>query len=138
MARSLVISGAVLFLLGLLQGGVVQLHLNPRMALSAHLTAVQSGTALMVAGAVWPLVNLGPRWQAATRLALALSMFGLWLALTLAALTGANEELPMAGAGYGAEETAERMVTLLVGLSSILMIAGWSLFVIGLVRRPRR
>ena len=138
MARSLVISGAVLFLLGLLQGSVVALHLNPRMALSAHLTAVQSGTALMAAGAVWPLVRLGPKWQIATRLALTVSMFGLWLALTFAALTGANEALPIAGDGYGAATTTERVVTLLIGLSSTVMIAGWSVFVIGLVRRSSR
>ena len=56
--KSLVVAGAILFLLGLLQGAVVQSFANPRMALSAHLTAVQSGLALMIVGVIWPAVSL--------------------------------------------------------------------------------
>ncbi|MDG6079054.1 hydrogenase [Erythrobacter litoralis] len=134
MARSLVISGAVLFLLGLLQGGLLDLHSNPRMALSAHLTAVQSGTALIAAGAVWELVDLQVKWDAATRLLLIVSMFGLWSALTLAAVIGASEALALAGAGYEATATGEGLVTLLVTASSVAMVVGWSVFLVGLIR----
>jgi len=138
MARSLILAGAVLFLLGLLQGGLVQFHFNPRMALSAHLTAVQSGSALMVAGAIWSLVRLPARLDFVARCLLILSMYSLLLALTIAALTGTNEMLPIAGNGFGASGAIEAFVTILVGLSSVLMIAGWSLLVFGLMRRESR
>ena len=138
MARSLILAGAVLFLFGLVQGGLVQFHFNPRMALSAHLTAVQSGTALMVAGAVWSLVRLPVRLHLFARWLLIVSTYGLWLALTIAALTGANQVLPIAGNGFGASGATEAFVTLLVGFSSTTMIAGWSLLVFGLLRQERR
>ena len=57
-ARMPILAGAILFLLGLIEGVLVQSFLNPRMALSAHLTAVQSGIALMIFGLVWRWVAL--------------------------------------------------------------------------------
>ena len=104
------------------------------MALSAHLTAVQSGTALIAAGAVWGLVDLQVKWDAATRLLLIVAMFGLWSTLTLAAVIGASEALALAGAGYEATATGEGLVTLLVTASSVAMVVGWSVFLIGLIR----
>ena len=135
MARSLVIAGSLLFLLGLLQGGLVGFHYNPRMALSAHLAAVQSGMALMVAGAVWPLVRLSQKLGAGIRWGLIASMFGLWLALTLSALTGASAQLQIAGRGYSAGPLAEALVSVLILLSSGVMIAAWAGLVWGLCRR---
>lgn len=56
--KSLVAAGPALFLLGLLQGAAVQSFANPKMALSAHLTAVQRGLALMIVGVIWPAASL--------------------------------------------------------------------------------
>ena len=69
--RSLVVTGAALFLAGLVQGAVIDLHANPRMALSAHLDAVQSGMAVMIAGILWSSARLGERMEATARWALA-------------------------------------------------------------------
>ena len=133
-ARSLAIAGGTLFLAGLLQGAAVDLFANPRMALSAHLDAVQSGMAVMIAAAFWSATRWGERTEATARWTLAAGMVGLWLGITLAAMTGASEALPMAGAGFSAKPIAEVIVTALIFASSAALTIGWTLFLIGLVR----
>jgi (hydroxyamino)benzene mutase len=135
--RALVVAGAILFLLGLLQGAAVQMFTNPRMALSAHLTAVQSGTALMVVGVVWPFAALRQAWRRFSASAITCGIYGLWAGLTLAAAAGASNTLPMAGAGYRASGIVEMGVSALVLVSSALMTAGWVVFVFGLVSAKR-
>lgn len=137
MLRPLIIAGAALFLLGLLQGAAVPLFVNPRMALSAHLTAVQSGMAVMIVGAVWSAVSLGSAVAKAARWTIVLGMYGLWLGLTLSAATGSSETLPIAGAGYRAAPNMETVVSVIVLGSSGLMTLGWLLFVVGLIRSKR-
>lgn len=132
--RSLVVTGAALFLAGLVQGAVIDLHANPRMALSAHLDAMQSGMAVMIAGILWSSARLGERMEAAARWALALGMVGLLLGLTLAAVTCASETLPMAGEGYTGTPAAEAVVGLVVLASSAALTLGWALFLWGLFR----
>ena len=132
--RGLAVSGALLFLAGLLQGAAVELFTNPRMALSAHLDAVQSGMAVMIAALFWPHAKLGGRAEPFARWALAAGMVGLWIALTLSAMTGASEALPMAGAGHSAPPLAETLVTALVLGSSAAIMVGWGLFALGLIR----
>ncbi len=136
--RSLIVAGALVFLFGLLQGAAVPVFANPRMALSAHLTAVQSGTALMVVGVVWPLVSLAPRLDLIARFAITSGIYGLWLGLTLAAATGASNNLPIAGAGYQANAAVETGVSVIVLGSSLVMTMGWALFVYGLVCSRQR
>ena len=135
--KSLIVAGAVLFLLGLLQGAAVQTFANPRMALSAHLTAVQSGMALMIVGAIWSAVSLSAGLLAVAKWTTITGMYGLWLGLTLSAATGASDALPIAGAGHGAEPLAETAVSAIVVGSGVLMTIGWSVFVVGLIRRGR-
>lgn len=132
--KALLVAGAVLFLLGLLQGAAVQQFLNPRMALSAHLTAVQSGMALMIAGAVWQAVALPSALARLCRWAIIASMYALWLGLILSAATGASASLPIAGAGFAAAPGMELLVSALVLGSSAAMVLGWGLLVAGLVR----
>ena len=134
-ARSLAITGAALFIAGLLQGAVVDQFANPRMALSAHLDAVQSGMAVMIAALFWHHAVLGTAAERVSRWTLAIGMVGLWVALTLSAMTGASQSLPMAGAGYVAEPTAEAIVSALVLASSGAIVIGWGLFLVGLIRR---
>jgi (hydroxyamino)benzene mutase len=135
--RQLVIVGALLFLIGLLQGAVVPMFTNPRMALSAHLTAVQSGTAVMVAGMVWSSATLSPALERVARWAIIGGLYGLWTGLTLSAATGASQTLPIAGAGYSASAAVEAGVSALVLLSSVVIVLGWGLFVVGLLRTKR-
>ena len=124
-------------LLDLLQGAIVQSFLNPRMALSAHLTAVQCGMALMIVGIVWPGVTLAAWLDAAARWTIILGMHGLWVGLTLSAATGAEILLPIAGAGYCAESGVEIVVSAFVLVSSAMMTLGWLLSISGLVRSMR-
>ena len=133
-ARMPILAGAILFLLGLIEGALVQSFLNPRMALSAHLTAVQSGMALMIFGLVWRWVALPSLWSAMARWSVAAGIYSLWFGLTLSAATGAGDSLPIAGAGYDAGPLAQTMVSVLVLGGSAGMTVGWSLFVVGLVR----
>lgn len=130
----MVTAGAVLFLLGLLQGAVVQMFFNPRMALSAHLTAVQSGMAIMIVGVIWPAVVLNARLLLSARWAIVLGMYGLWLGLTLSAATGASSALPIAGEGHEASRLVEGAVSVIVYGSSGAMMVGWLLVVLGLIR----
>ena len=134
MDKVLLVAGALLFLIGLLQGGLVDVFTNPRMALSAHLTAVQSGTAMMVAGGIWSAVTLSPLMAAIARWGIVGGIFGLWLALTLSAATGASDALPMAGAGYSASPGMETLVAAMVLASSAAIVVGWALLLLGLVR----
>ena len=132
--KSLVVAGAALFLLGLLQGAAVQSFTNPRMALSAHLTAVQSGMALMIVGVIWSAISLSVAMLKTSRWTLILGMYGLWFGLTLSAATGASDALPIAGAGYDADRLVETGVSALVLGSSALMTFGWFLLLMGLIR----
>lgn len=131
--KSLVVAGAALFLLGLLQGAVVQSFVNPRMALSAHLTAVQCGMALMIAGIVWSSVNLKDLLAKLAHWSVIGGMYGLWIGLTLSAATGASNTLPIAGAGHNAQPFVELVVSSIVLGSSAIMTVGWALLVVGLI-----
>lgn len=135
--RTLIAAGAILFLFGLLQGAVIQSFANPRMGLSAHLTAVQSGMALMVAGVAWQAASLAERVAAVAKWTMIAGMYGLWFGLTLSAATGASESLQIAGAGYSAGDLRETLVSILVLGSSASMTVGWGLFVAGIVRGMR-
>lgn len=132
--RVLIVSGAILFLFGLIEGAFVQSFANPRMALSAHLTAVQSGMAMMIVGVVWTATRLRQKAAKFGKWTIVIGMFGLWVGLTLSAATGASESLPIAGAGHSASQGAEAVVSICVVGGSLLMTVGWTIFVFGLVR----
>ena len=132
--RAIAVVGGALILAGLLQGLVVDWFPNPRMALSAHLDAVQSGMAVMIAAAFWSFVRLSSALERAAWWTLAVGMVGLWIGITLAAMTGASEALPMAGSGFAARPPMESAVTMIVGGSSFALLLGWALFLWGLVR----
>ena len=132
--RTLIIAGASLFLFGLLQGAFVQSFTNPRMALSAHLTAVQSGMAMMIVGCVWTATQLRQSIADLGKWTIIIGMFSLWVGLTASAATGASNDLPIAGAGHTAGQSAEALVSTAVLGGSALMTVGWSIFVVGLIR----
>lgn len=124
--------GAGLFLIGLLQGIVVPLFENPRMGLSGHLVAVQSGMALMV----FALVTALSRWSAKlnTQLSSGLiaGLYLIWIGITIAALTGVSRMLPHAGQGYRAAPQIEFAVAGLIVAGSILSIVTVLFLFIGL------
>ncbi|MEO9132758.1 MAG: hypothetical protein ABI240_16350 [Sphingomonas sp.] len=133
-AKTLIAAGAILFLLGLLQGAAIQMFLNPRLALSAHLTAVQSGMALMIAGIIWPAIALNAALKKAAQWSIILGMYALWAGLTLSAATGASTALPIAGKGFHADQLVELGASALILGASAVMTLGWLLFVTGIIR----
>lgn len=137
LGKKLIFFGALLFLLGILQGLVLDQYVNPRQALSAHLAAVQSGMALMVFGAIWCNVQLTEKLLRASYLLSVYSMYAVWFAISLSAFVGASEALPMAGKGYSASATEELIVTLFVGTGGLAGVIGTGLIAYGLYKNLR-
>ncbi len=109
--------GVLFFLLGLLTSLGQGLYRNPRVGLSAHMTGVQSGIALMAFGLLWPKLSFPAGWEQPIAQTLWLSFYALWVALVLAAFFGASKVLPIAGKGFQAKPWQE-------GVVSVLMVAG--------------
>lgn len=120
--RALLFSGTLLFLLGLLTGVAMPLMRNARMGLSAHLVGVQHGMVLWVLGLM--STRFDPVLQPWILWTLLLGLYGLWLAMLLAAIWGASRALPMAGAGHTASPPREAVVGLLVYGPAGLILAG--------------
>lgn len=129
----LIFSGATLFWIGLLNGVAIGSFKNPRMGLSAHLTAEQNGLSLIAFGLVWDRAQ--PPFPLLTYWSGLYSMYGLWLGLTLAGVWGTSKATPIMGAGFKAAAWQERVVVLLTKSSSVAMIFSISTIVIGLWRR---
>lgn len=132
--KRVIFFGAILFLLGLLQGALIPYFLNPRMALSAHLVAVQSGMALMIFGLIWELLALDKKWLKVTYYTSVASMYLVWLAVTLSAILGASKALPMAGKGYSTTSFNEIALELIVYIGAGCGVISALLIVLGLYR----
>lgn len=115
-------SGFLLFAIGLALGLAIPAVRNPRMALSAHLTAVPTGPALIAAALFWPQLNVPRGWEAVIVYGLIASSYILVGGIFVAAILGASRSLPIAGAGHRASGGGEALVSLLVKGSSLVMI----------------
>jgi (hydroxyamino)benzene mutase len=134
--KALLVSGALLFLIGLLSGVLVPQMLNPRMGLSAHLAGVQNALVLLVLAAVWEHVVLSQRLRVSLCWLGIFSMYGFWLALQLAAVWGTSRTTPIAGAGFEGLQWQEEVVTLLLRGSSLVSILAALLLVAGFCTEP--
>ncbi len=117
--RPFLIAGVLLFLLGLLNGFVLQQFANPRMALSAHLAAMQNALVLVVFGLVQKYLH---QTAAAARWCYWLGVHGLyaiWVSLLLAAIWGTSGATPIAGAGFSASAVRENTVNVLLYSGSL-------------------
>jgi (hydroxyamino)benzene mutase len=122
--QQFLISGTVLFLLGLLIGFAIPALRNPRMGMSVHVAGLQSGMALWVLGLMWQRVALSSSMQLATQLLAVLGLYAIFISLTLAALWGTSRVTPIAGAGHQASRPREAVVTvLLTGGSFAILVA---------------
>jgi (hydroxyamino)benzene mutase len=131
-ARRLCWHGIMLFLLGLFTGVLIPAFTNPRMGLSAHLAAVQSGMFVVLVGLLWPQLRLSARAAAATVPLLLVATYGTWVALVMAATFGTSRSTPIAGAGFTGSGVAELSVTLLIGTASLAALVGTVLVLRGL------
>ena len=114
-------AGFVLFTFGLLLGVAIPKMKNPRMGLSAHLTAVQTGPSLIGFALFWQYLAVPETWTSTLVYALISSSYVLVLGIMLAGLTGASEALPIAGKGHQASPFQEQLVSILVRGSSVAM-----------------
>ena len=132
--QKLIFCSALLFLIGLLQGGFIPYFMNSRMALSAHLAAVQSGLALMIFGLIWSLLALKDTWLKTAYYSIISSMYIVWLAITLSAALGASKALPIAGTGFKSSFLSELLVESIITIGAGLGLIGTFLIVFGLYR----
>lgn len=116
--RRLIQSGLLLFFFGLPLGFVIHSLPNPRAALSAHLNAVQSGTALMVLGLLFARLRLSPRVASTAAVALSVSFWGLELRILASAFAPPSNGLLMRSASVLGASSALAMV-LAVGMLAI-------------------
>lgn len=133
-SRTLLGSGALLFLLGLLSGLAIPAMTNQRMGLSSHLEGVMNGMFLMVVGLSWSRLALSKKALSITLWCLLYGSFANWLFVQLAAVWGTSEMTPIAGAGHVGTPWQESVVTaglVTVGLS--MLVAG-VLLVVGYFR----
>lgn len=130
--QQMLFAGTLLFLLGLLTGVAMPLLRNKRMGLSAHLVGVQHGIVLWIVGLIQTQLTPSPVLDAWMSWTLLLGLYGLWLAMLLAAIWGASRALPMAGAGFETTRGRETIVGALVYAPSLLIIAGTVLLLIRL------
>ena len=115
-------AGFLIFTLGLAIGAAIPRFRNARMGLSAHTTAVQTGTALIAFGLFWPHFQIS-NWAAMPlAISLIVSFCVLILGLVLAASFGASAALPIAGAGFSSSKAKERTVSILAIGSSVWML----------------
>jgi hydroxylaminobenzene mutase len=125
-------AGATLFLLGLLTGFTLPLMANPRMGLSSHLEGVMNGILLLVLGAIWGRLDLGP---AARRIAFWLALFGTfanWAVTLLAGFWGAGRMMPIAAAGHEGTPIQEILITASLWALSVAMVAVTAMVIWGL------
>jgi (hydroxyamino)benzene mutase len=131
-AKTLLFAGAVLFLVGLAQGVVIMNFANPRMGLSAHLTAVQCGMALMIFGLAWPFVRLGRGLLKAAMWSGIFGMYVVWAAITLGAIVGISRALPIAGQGFSAGPVMELVVQTIVTIGGVSCLVSGGFITAGL------
>ena len=112
-------SGTGLFLLGLLTGVAIPAVRGPRIALSAHVAAIESGLALIAFGLLGGQLELAPFWAAAIGHGLWISLYVLWAGLLVGAVFGTGKTLPIAGVGLRAEPWQETTAFVLIGAGSI-------------------
>ena len=132
MTTVLCFSGLLLFFLGLANGFLISVGRSPRIGLSAHLAGVQSGTFLIAAGLMWPMMHLWPAASLPIAHVLWISLTAVWVSLLLGGLFGAGRGLPIAGGGITTTPGKQLTVSvLLIGgsigtfLATAAALVGW-------------
>jgi hydroxylaminobenzene mutase len=122
-SSTLCFMGAMLFMLGLLTGAGIPSFRSPRIGLSAHLAAIESGLALIAFGLMLPHLAISTGWAGAIGHSLWISLYVLWIGLLFAAVYGTGKTLPIAGAGLAAKAWQETTARILISIGSIVSAA---------------
>jgi len=125
--------GILLFLFGLLIGLFIPIMTNPRMGLSAHLEGIMNGMFLIILGLIWNKLVLKERWLIAVFWLTIYGSFANFVAVTIAAITGAGNMMPIAGGkvGYSA---IEGLISFLLISLALAMVVVCSIVLAGLYR----
>ena len=134
-ARRLVRLGMTLFLLGLLTGLAVELMVNPRAGLAAHLEGVMNGIFLIVVGLAWKELGLGERTARVTYVLLVFGTWTNWVTTTAIGILGTSKGTPIAGAGHSASPLAENAVMGMLVLVALSMVAACGTMAVRLWRQ---
>jgi (hydroxyamino)benzene mutase len=127
-------SGLLLFLLGLLNGVIIPKTKSPRLSLSAHLTAVQSGTFLIAIAWVWPHFDMAALMSILVAYCLCGSLYILWVAFLLAGIWGAGRNLAIAGQNFETGPVRQAVVTVCLALGILGTIGASALVLIQWLR----
>ena len=111
--------GTLLFLLGVLTGFGIPSFRSPRIGLSAHLAAIESGLGLIAFGLLLPHLAIATRWTVTIGFSLWISLYVLWIGLLFAAAYGTGRALPIAGAGMAAKLWQENTARILIAIGSL-------------------
>lgn len=129
----LLFNGVLLFLFGLLIGLCIPFLANERMGLSAHLEGIMNGMFMMLLGIIWNKLLLKEKWLT---LAFRLTIYGSFanfLAVSIAAFTGAGKMMPIAGGKEG-DTIVEGLISFLLISLSLVMIAVCCIVLTGLYK----
>jgi (hydroxyamino)benzene mutase len=119
LSSTLCFMGALLFMLGLLTGFAIPMFRSPRIGLSAHLAAIESGLGLIAFGLMLPHLAISTGWAGTIGHSLWISLYVLWVGLLFAAVYGTGKTLPIAGAGLAAKLWQENVARILISIGSL-------------------
>ena len=124
--------GTLLFLLGMLEGFGIPSFRSPRIGVSAHLAAIESGLGLVAFGLLLPHLAIPAGWIEVISYLLWVSLYLMCVGLVLAGIYGTGKVLPIAGAGLPAKLWQENTARVLISMGSlgsaaaiILLLAQW-------------
>ncbi len=119
LSSTLCFMGTLLFLIGLLTGFGIPMFRSPRIGLSAHLAAIESGLGLIAFGLLLPHLAISAGWAGAIGYSLWVSLYVMYIGLLFAAIYGTGKVLPIAGAGMPAKPWQNTTATVLISVGSL-------------------
>ena len=129
--------GVLLFLFGLLIGLFIPMITNPRMGLSAHLEGVMNGMFLVILGLIWNKLVVNHKWLTYTFWLTVYGSFANFVAVSIAAITGAGKMMPIAGGKEGTS-VVEGLISFLLISLSLAMIFVCVIVLTGFLRYMKR
>jgi len=129
----LLVSGMLIFILGLINGVVIPRFKNKRMGLSSHLVGVQHGLVFLAFGLMWPRLELSAWLMTGAFWFTIYGLYAIWIALLLAGVWGTSKDTPIAGDGYQGSDGQEMIAGLLLKSGSVAILIGSIIVFLGLL-----
>lgn len=129
----LLLLGVLLFLFGLIIGFFIPVLTNQRMGLSAHLEGVMNGMFLVILGLIWNKIAVNEKLLSTTFWLSIYGSFANFVAVTIAAITGAGKMMPLAGGKEGTP-IVEGVISLLLISLSLAMVVVCIIVLVGLYK----